>query len=165
MSEADRFERQKTLIEKLRNQVRDLEAERNPLRERLAALEKEVVGLRDRVKQSVLLKEVAGRPDSETVVAALQKKIDALSDAISKAEKDKIDLAGRLKEKDDNNARIGNLCNILLRDKSSLMDANRQLYENISKLQESIQALEKANIDLQERVAQTISSLDLKKNF
>lgn len=165
MSDNEKFERQKTLIERLRNQVRDLEAERGTLRERLAALEKEVIGLRERLKQSVELKDVAGKPNIENVVAALQKKIATLNDTIAKMNQDKQELANRLKDKDDNNARIGNLCNILLRDKSSLMEANRQLYDTIAKLQENIQALEKTNTELQERIAQTISSLGLTKNF
>jgi uncharacterized phage infection (PIP) family protein YhgE len=160
MKNDDRDSKLKELAERQRAQIKNLEDDKAALEKKLDERQREVSSLKSELDKRLPICELKDA-DAVKIVEDLQSKIRQLEESNK-------DLAQRLKDKDESNAKIANLCNILLQDKTSLADANRKLAESLDQVHGTIKQLEESNRKLQERIAETRKSLgleDLKTNF
>lgn len=152
--------RLRELIERLRAQVKNLEDDKALLNVKNEDLKKEMASLTAELDKRLPLGEIK---DANT-----RKLIEELQGKVRSLEETNRDVTHRLKDKDDSNAKIANLCNILLQDKTSLIDANRRLAESLDQMRNTIKQLEESNLKMQERIEETRKSLgldQLKTNF
>ena len=160
MKEEDKEKRLKELAEKLRAQVKNLEDDKATLQKKIDDSQKEISSLKAELDKRLPLTTIKDG-DSRKMIEELQAKVKKLDESGK-------DLAQRLKDKEDSNGKIANLCNILLGDKTSLMEANRKLAESLQQMQGTIKQMEETNKKLQERMEETRKSLGLdqiKTNF
>ena len=156
----DKDSKLKELAERQRAQIKNLEDDKAALQKINDDFQKEISTLKSELDRRLPTSEIKDA-DARRIIEELQAKIRQLEDANK-------DIASRLKDKDESNAKIANLCNILLQDKTSLADANRRLAESLDHMHGTMKQLEEANRRLQERIADTRKSLgleDLKTNF
>lgn len=143
----------KELLERLRAQNRNLEDDKAALQKKIEKLQGEIASLKEEMGKRLPISDIKD-VDAQKIISTQQEKIKTLTQANE-------DIVQRLAEKDDSNAKIANLCNILLQDKSSLMEANKRLGSTIEHMQETIKALEESNKKLQERIEETRKALGL----
>jgi predicted nucleic acid-binding Zn-ribbon protein len=150
----------KELVERQRAQVKNMEDEKIALQKKVEGLEKQVQDLKIEMDKRLPCTEIKDA-DSRKIIEDSQAKIRQLEESNK-------DLTKRLKDKEDSNGKIANLCNILLGDKTSLIEANRKLAESLEKMQSTIKGMDDTNKKLQERMEETRKSLGLdqiKTNF